>query len=146
MPSIQDEILAAFTSENQKGAIGKLMAGGDAAFTDVSRELGLDMLKNQQEKKLQALTDPVEYNKDKATEYDNLAAKVRIAYDASFAQYIAAGYPRDSAKAEAMKVARSTKESNEKAISSVYGSETSEIAMAKLSQAQTAKYGTAVKF
>ena len=78
---------------------------------DPIRELGLDLEQQQYNIRLQALTHPEDYARDRKIAFDEMVAKIESAYNDAYSGFINAGLPTEMAKRYALNAA-----DNEKAV------------------------------
>ena len=76
-----------------------------------SQQLGLSFKQNQYDKRLQALTKPIDYANERKAAFDKMANSVDKAFNVALAKYVDVGMPTDLARQYALQAA-----SNEGAI------------------------------
>ena len=73
---------------------------------DIKRELGITLEDKQYGARLQALTKPEDYYRDRKVLVDQMTLEVQVAYQKAFGEYANSGLPNEVAKQYAMQAAR----------------------------------------
>ena len=89
-------------AEETKNAIGASQQGFGVS---ASQQLGIVFAQNQYAKRVQALTDPGEYARERKAAYGNLVKAVDDTYTEALAKYTGTGMSVDVAKSFAMRAA-----------------------------------------
>ena len=89
-------------AEEIKNAVGAAQAGFGVS---ASQQLGIVFAQNQYAKRVQALTDPGEYARERKAAYANLVKSVDDTYTEALAKYTGTGMSPDVAKQFAMQAA-----------------------------------------
>ena len=70
-----------------------------------SQQLGLSFKQNQYDKRLQALTKPEAYARERKTAYEKMTEEVDSSFNAALSKYISVGMPADLARQYALQAA-----------------------------------------
>jgi hypothetical protein len=97
-------------SEDAKALSAKLGTGSFLTESDLQREIGSTLSTNQFQRRIQALTDPKEYQKDLITRMKEVESRASDVYKQSYEQYYTSGLAPEMAKSLALQSARSTYE------------------------------------
>jgi hypothetical protein len=88
---------------------------------NISREFGITRMRHQQEQADLALTNPTEFYKRRAAEYDTMEDQVLAVYQDTFARYMKRGWTEDDAADRAELLAKQLMNSISEVIESDYG-------------------------
>jgi hypothetical protein len=142
-------LLTAIKSANKeyKGVADKTyQATTSVQLPDLNRELGFAMTKVQDDRRLEAMTNPAEYNAARNKAYAEMEEQIQGAYLSNFNQYMKAGYTEADSKQRALGVAKVVKETQLQAIRTEFGDDSNTISAAKQIQtAQAAQSGLTIK-
>jgi hypothetical protein len=142
-------LLKAIKSANsayQDVANNTYQATTSVQLPDLNRELGFAMTKVQDDRRLEAMTDPTAYNEARARAYAEMEEQIQSAYLSNFNQYMKAGYTEADSKQRALGVAKVVKETQLQAIRTEFGDDSNTISAAKqIQSSQAAQAGLTIK-
>ena len=119
----------------------ELKISGSAGF-DPLAELGITLEEKQYASRLQALTAPGDYARDRAAAFTKMKTVVTASYDTAFKEFMKAGYSSDQAKGSALAAAEQTRRVQRLIIEQQYPSSANAIGDARTVQLASPLTGT----